>query len=155
MNVLIVEDHQAVADGLRDLLVEMQIAVVCVTKWEDMMAALKSGTYDIILLDLGLPDSGTKDTLFKIHLLKMSYPNVAVCVITGQPYITREQVLQAGADEFIPKMASPESMGSLTRRVAALFAAFRGTAEAKLASQLKIATHATHSVIKEMNDNNP
>lgn len=102
MKVLLIEDDMGVAEMLQAIVAGIGTVKWSKT-WNEGVAEFSSCTYDAILLDLGLPDSGTQTTLSSIKSIKMNCPNTAVIVITGQPMITEEQALKAGADAFISK----------------------------------------------------
>lgn len=55
-NVLIVEDEQAVADGLREILALEEITTNAVYRGADAIAAIERNDPDVVLLDIGLPD---------------------------------------------------------------------------------------------------
>lgn len=102
MDVLLIEDDEGVALVIKKLV--SSIGTVNWTRtWDGGLEALGAHKYDVILLDLGLPDSGTYNTLDSVKPLKMNYPDTAIVVITGQPMITQENVIESGADGFVPK----------------------------------------------------
>ena len=102
MKVLLIEDDMGVAQMLESIVSGIG-TVTWAKTWNQGVAEFSSCTYDAILLDLGLPDSGTQTTLSSIKSIKMNCPNTAVIVITGQPMVTEEHALKAGADAFISK----------------------------------------------------
>jgi PAS domain S-box-containing protein len=55
-NVLIVEDEQSVADGLREILALEEVATNAVYRGADAIAAIERNDPDVVLLDIGLPD---------------------------------------------------------------------------------------------------
>lgn len=61
---------------------------------------LRRRTPGVVLLDLNLPDSRGLDTLV---VLRTYAPRTAFVVLTAQPDLDGVRVLQAGAQDFIPK----------------------------------------------------
>lgn len=102
MDLLLIEDDDGVIEVIKRCL--RDVGVVTAEKtWKGGYERSKSGCYPVILLDLGLPDSTTQNTLKSIRDLKMNCPNSAVIVVTGQPSVTDEMAMEAGADGFIHK----------------------------------------------------
>lgn len=150
MKILIVEDDDGVYVTFRNLLKDLGAEIFHAETWVQMQDAMRVQTFDAILLDLGLPDSGTYDTISKIHDLKMSAPSTAICVITGHPGQTREQAIQAGADDFLHKTSAMRPR-TLIQLVANLIGkAGNSKCSQKVDNQMKIAEKATHTVIEQM-----
>ena len=56
MNILIVEDHRELAKELVDFLSKNGYLCKAVVNCEEALEEVHSNTYDVMLLDLGLPD---------------------------------------------------------------------------------------------------
>lgn len=153
MKLLIVEDDDGVSLVLRKILSQLpHSSIVQVQTWREMEEALRSETYDVLLLDLGLPDSPSEDTNCKIRKLKMDNPNMAVCVITGQPYYDENTVKKAGADDFMHKADAFGGPAALIQKVSSLFHRFSTKEPMKrLENQVSLLQQATHATIEEMN----
>lgn len=150
MNILIVEDDDGVSDVLHVVMRDLQANIKRVERWHQMMEVLAVERYDVVLLDLGLPDSGTEATLENIKPLKMQFPETAICVITGHPSQTEENALAHGADDFIHKNEVLKPM-RLVQKIASLVSRFSNSGQ-KLDNQTKMLKEATHRTIKEMNE---
>lgn len=104
LRVLLVEDNEADADFTRILLAEVKLPtfqVETVTRVEHALQKLRNGRYDVVLLDLGLPDSVG---FMGIQRIREVGPHLPVLVMTGQ----REQQLgveavRAGARDYLVK----------------------------------------------------
>jgi DNA-binding NarL/FixJ family response regulator len=111
MQVLVVDDHALVRDALRGVLKELRedASVVEASDWHQAMQQIeKSPDFDLVLLDLGLPD---RDGFEVLTELRERYPAVSVVVLSGRQ--DRESVARAldlGALGFIPKSARREVM---------------------------------------------
>jgi signal transduction histidine kinase len=72
----------------------------------DATERLKSKEYDVVLLDLGLPDSGGINTVQKAH---QANPNVPIIVLTGSASEeTGLQAIEKGAEDYLIKGKSLE-----------------------------------------------
>lgn len=103
--VLIVEDNEADAELVRELLADSLDAppftIEHVGFLRDALARLAQGGVDLILLDLGLPDSHGLSTVARIV---ERAPSVPVVVVTGfEDAEIRRQVLDARAEDYLVK----------------------------------------------------
>jgi PAS domain S-box-containing protein len=83
LRMLMVEDNPADADFIRELLPESGPApyqIASVARLAEALTRLERKDVDLVLLDLGLPDSQGLATL---HQLRQAAPEVAVIVLTG------------------------------------------------------------------------
>ena len=83
VRVLLVEDNQADAVLLREALAEAapaQFELAHVERLSEALERLREDAYDVVLLDLGLPDSHGLDTLV---LARAQAPGVPIVVLTG------------------------------------------------------------------------
>lgn len=116
--VLIVDDHPLVRDGLRSVVAvsfdgcEIHEA----SSLEEALATLeKQSNFDLILLDLNIPDVKRLDGL---RLLRSRYPILPVVMVSGafDRAIVRE-ALAAGAAGFIPKSMKRSAIMEALRRI--------------------------------------
>lgn len=111
MKVLVVDDHALVRDALRGVLKELRgdASVVEASDWSQANRQIeKAPDFDLVLLDLGLPD---RDGLEILAELRERYPAISIVVLSGRH--DRESVAKAldlGAQGFIPKSAPREVM---------------------------------------------
>ena len=82
ITVLLVEDNPGDASLIHHMLskIESQFLVTHVTRLQDAVEQLSRRSTDVMLLDLGLPDSFGLQTLERA---RSSAPNVPIIVITG------------------------------------------------------------------------
>jgi CheY-like chemotaxis protein/Zn finger protein HypA/HybF involved in hydrogenase expression len=104
-NLLIVEDHATEAEVLCLLLdnssKEIDYNITVASKGADALLTIENNDYDIVVLDLGLPDIKGLDLLKEIKNIR---PNISVIVYTG--YDDRDTAVKAmkiGASEFLIK----------------------------------------------------
>jgi signal transduction histidine kinase len=104
IHILLVEDNPADARLLRESLAESRAAPFELTHVERLDAALArldAERFDVVLLDLSLPDSAGLDTLSRAHA---RFPGVPIVVLTGQA--DKELALEAirqGAQDYLVK----------------------------------------------------
>ncbi len=108
MRVLIVEDDAGIANGLAATLKAAGYAVdVCVTLGQ-ASAALQVETFDLVLLDLNLPDGDGIDWLRRLRASGQPMP---VLIMTARDALPdRVAGLDQGADDYIVKPFEPEEL---------------------------------------------
>ncbi len=110
--LLIVEDNPGDAFLLQDALErapKVEYAVAHVETLREAAAELAGGGYDLVLLDLGLPDGRGLDSF---HAIRAAAANLPIVVVSGNedPEL-RSQVLDLGAAGFLGKgLDAPESL---------------------------------------------
>jgi DNA-binding response OmpR family regulator len=115
MRLLVVEDNPKLSALLVDLLNDQSYAVDAAATVEDARAALDVASYDLIILDLGLPD-GDGGTV--LRQLRRHGRGVPVLVATARTEVVqRVKTLDEGADDYLVK---PYSLQELLARVRAL-----------------------------------
>lgn len=118
MKILVVDDHPMMADALRLALLtlEREAEVVCVGDLAGALSATAGDTFDLALLDLGLPDCAGQDGLAR---LREERPDLPVVVVSGTSDAeTIVGALDLGAMGFIPKTSSREVILNAVRLVA-------------------------------------
>ncbi len=115
--ILIADDHAIVRQGLRHLLQDIP-DVTQVGEAQDAHEAIalaRTQAWDLIMLDLTLPDKMGLDVLKE---LKHDYPKLPVLVLSMLP---EDQygvsVLKAGAAGYLPKEIAPEELVTAVRKV--------------------------------------
>jgi DNA-binding response OmpR family regulator len=122
MRVLVVEDEQKVANALREGLEGERYDVVVERTGEDAFFRLTTESFDLILLDLGLPG---RDGLQILTTLRGTGNKTPVLVLTARDTLQdRVAGLDSGADDYLVK---PFAFAELLARIRALMR--RGAAE--------------------------
>lgn len=115
MRLLVVEDEVRIAEILRKSLGKAGFAVDSVASCGDAKAALGVGTYDAMILDLGLPDG---DGLALLGQVRSGGDQTPILVLTARDAIEdRVNGLDTGADDYLVK---PFAMTELVARTKAL-----------------------------------
>lgn len=100
-HILIIDDERTICDGCRLVLSENgYIADTCLTG-QDGMSALQSGDFDLLLLDMKLPDMSGMDILQKI---RQTNPNINIIVMTGYSTVPNAvEAMKSGAFDYLSK----------------------------------------------------
>lgn len=115
MRALLVEDDQILADGLSGSLSDWGFSVTLAMTGRYANAALHTQAYDLVILDLGLPDCDGKDILKQLRARKSTVP---VLILTARGGLNdRVSGLESGADDYLAK---PFELRELEARVRAL-----------------------------------
>ena len=115
MRLLLIEDDVELADGLQQSLAQSGYAVDAAYSGHQAKAACASARYEMMILDLGLPDV---DGLTLLRELRAQGVTAPVLVLTARGDLDdRIAGLDAGADDYLAK---PFALGELEARVRAL-----------------------------------
>jgi DNA-binding NarL/FixJ family response regulator len=115
--VMLVEDHIAFRQSLALLLSrEPDLEVVAQAGSLAEARELLNSRLDVAVLDLGLPDGDGRDLIGELHRANAGIP-VLVLSVTIRPG-RLEEVMKAGADAVLHKVAPPASIVEEVRRLA-------------------------------------
>jgi DNA-binding response OmpR family regulator len=115
MRVLVVEDDRMIAKGLHTALKQDGYAVDGVSDGASAAAALRSSRFDVVLLDLGLPE---RDGLEVLRELRSRGDATPVIIVTARDDVqNRIQGLDAGADDYIIKPFDLDEVAARMRSV--------------------------------------
>jgi DNA-binding NarL/FixJ family response regulator len=116
MNILLVDDHAIVRDGLRRLLASLPLESIHeAATGREAVAIARSKPLDLIVLDLNLPELGGLELLGR--LIQIGAAPVLVLSMHAEPlYVAR--AMDAGAQGYVSKNASPDELLTAVRRVA-------------------------------------
>jgi DNA-binding response OmpR family regulator len=123
VRILLVEDDDLLAAGIRDTLERALYAVEWVPDGAQALAALKSNAFDLVVLDLGLPKIDGVDVLRKVRGEGGAVPVIVLSARDTAP--DRVLGLDAGADDYLVK---PFDVDELLARVRAQLRRQRGAA---------------------------
>src|SRR5712691_1018337 len=100
-SVLIIDDEAAIRESLETLLEMEGYDVQSAASAEEGLTRIGSRPYDLVLLDLALPDRNGIDLLAELHVHD---PQLAVIMITAYGTVENAvKAMQAGATNFVQK----------------------------------------------------
>jgi len=108
--ILVVDDHPMLAESLAKLISDNKIGEVTgIASTADQCHKLVgSNNYDLILLDINLPDGNGVDICKTIH---EKYPEIKILAITSfGEYTVVRKMLENGASGYILKNSMPEEI---------------------------------------------
>ncbi|MEZ5936954.1 MAG: response regulator transcription factor [Hyphomonadaceae bacterium] len=124
MRVLLIEDDDQIARSVELMLKAAGFNVFTTDTGEEGVDLGKVYEYDLIILDLGLPDISGYDVLKQ---LRMSRINTPVLILSGNPDIeAKVKTLGFGADDYLTK---PFNKDELVARITAIVRRSKGHAE--------------------------
>jgi DNA-binding NarL/FixJ family response regulator len=156
MDILIVEDHPVVAEGLQKLLADNGICTVCpvAQTGHECMEMLKNYTPEFIFMDINLPDVSGID-LCKTILSK--FPNIHIVALSSfgsKSFI--ENILQNGARGYLLKNSDGEEIITAIKKVQEgeiyLNDAVKAILEGKVDDGVPILTRREKEVLKLISD---
>ena len=113
MRILIVEDDPVLADGLTRSLKAAEYAVDCLSDGAEADHVLAAQSYDLVILDLGLPGLDGLEVLRRLRRRGASAP---VLVLTARDALPeRVKGLDLGADDYMTKPFDPEELVAKVR----------------------------------------
>jgi DNA-binding NarL/FixJ family response regulator len=117
IKILIADDHAIVRSGLKQIVAETADIIVSdeASTGQEVLKKVRSNKYDIVVLDISLPDRDGLDILKQIRKEK---PNLPVLVLSMHPeeqYAVR--VLNAGGAGYLTKESAPDELITALRRV--------------------------------------
>ncbi len=108
MRLLLIEDDVHLANGLRESLRNDGHSADIVFKGKEGILAIKSGDFDVVILDLGLPDIDGLDVLKQAKKINKKLP---ILILTARDGIENMvKGLDLGADDYLAKPFSIEEL---------------------------------------------
>lgn len=123
MRVLLVEDDELIANGVRDSLVRRGYQVEWFNDGAQALAALTVNVFDLVILDLGLPGLDGMDLLSRLRSSKNQTP--VIIVSARDTARNRIDGLNTGADDYLVK---PFELDELFARIHAIERRVSGSA---------------------------
>ncbi|WFF40640.1 response regulator transcription factor [Salinicola endophyticus] len=115
MHLLVIEDDPLLSRSLGEAMSRAGYGIDALTRVEDAWQALRQRRFDLILLDLGLPDGSGLELLARLRDTGDATP---VMILTARDGLEdRVRGLDLGADDYLAK---PFSISELEARVRAL-----------------------------------
>jgi len=122
VRILVVEDDPMLGAALRDFIAASGHGVDWAVNLEDAALSLKTVDYELVLLDLGLPDGNGLDLL---RTIRAAGSKVPVIITTAQDQVAiRIEGLNSGADDYLVK---PFDLSEMNARISAVSRRYSGS----------------------------
>jgi len=118
IRVLIADDHEIVRAGLRQFIAEEPDIQVTgeAGSGDQVMAQLRDGEFDVLVLDISMPDRNGIDVL---KLIRQRKPDLPVLILSTYPEDQYAiNLIRAGASGYLTKESAPEDLVRAIRTVA-------------------------------------
>ena len=127
MRVLLIEDDEFIANGVELILKSDGFTVYTTGLGEEAVELGKFYDYDVIMLDLNLPDMPGMEVLRQLRVNKIATP---VIILSGEGEMdAKVRALGAGADDYLTK---PAHKSELVARLRALVRRSKGHAQSQI-----------------------
>jgi len=119
MRILICDDHQIMRDGLKQILQQLEVvkSIGDAKTGAEAVSCLAKEVFDILLLDISLPD---KNGLEILKTVKEKWPSTNVLMLSMHPqeqYAIR--ALKLGASGYLTKDTASEELLKAIRKISA------------------------------------
>jgi DNA-binding NarL/FixJ family response regulator len=118
IRVLVADDHAVVRRGLLQILEEVPAMVVAgeASTGRQVLQAVQRGSYDVLVLDIAMPDGGGLEVLRQLKSLKPDLPVLILSMYGERQYALR--ALKAGAAGYLTKESAPDELVAAILKVA-------------------------------------
>ena len=119
IKILIVDDHPIIRKGMRQILSEVDDIQITdeADKAADVPVKIQQQHFDVVLLDISLPDISGLEVLKQIKYEKPDLPVLILSTYPEDQYALR--TLKAGAAGYLTKDKVPEELITAIRKVSA------------------------------------
>jgi two-component system invasion response regulator UvrY len=118
LRVLIADDHAIVRAGLKQFLAEVPDITVAgeAGSGTEALELIRQGEWDVVLLDIAMPDMTGIDVLKRLRHDKPDLPVLILSIYPEEQYAV--SMLRAGASGYLTKESAPEQLEQAIRKVA-------------------------------------
>jgi DNA-binding NarL/FixJ family response regulator len=119
LKILLVDDHAIVRVGLKQMLADAfaQLEVTEVGTGQEALAKAQEASWDLVVLDINLPDTNGLDVLKKLKTLSTALPVVVLSFHPEEQYAVR--ALKSGASAYVTKDTAPQELATAIKTVLA------------------------------------
>ncbi len=113
--VLIIDDERVICDACEMVLSEKGHAVTSITHGKEGLSAIRQGAYDILLLDMKLPDI---DGMEILKVVQEENPGLCTIVMSGYSSISNAvEAMKKGADDYLAKPFTEDELIAILEKV--------------------------------------
>ena len=119
MNILLVDDHAVVRVGLKQLLADAfdDVKITEAGTGHDAIRHVQEAPWDLLILDINLPDTNGLDVLKKVKAIRPALPVVVLSFHPEEQYALR--ALKGGAAAYVTKDSASHELATAVKTVLA------------------------------------
>lgn len=108
VRILIVDDEEVVRLSYARILAETNYEVRAVSTWLQVSQVMQHDPFDVVLLDLRMPEM---DGMVILKTIRHLWPESEVIIITGYPTVeSAKEALTLGAHNYLAKPVGPDQV---------------------------------------------
>ena len=147
LKILIADDHAIVRKGLKQILsnnADMTVAGEAASGAQ-ALEMIRNEDWDVVLLDISMPDGNGLDTLKQVKKEKPDLPILMLSIYPEDQYAIR--TIKAGVSGYLTKDSAPEELVEAIRKVA------RGGKYISASLSEKLAEYLEHKSERALHEN--
>jgi DNA-binding response OmpR family regulator len=114
-HILIIDDEASLRQTMARILLRAGFEVTTVASGQESFAILKEHSFDLVYLDIRLPDMSGLEIL---KIIRSDFPEMPIILFTAQPDLhSAVEALRSGATDYLMKPLKPETVIERTRRI--------------------------------------
>lgn len=117
LNLLVADDHRLVGQGIERLLREQFRNVRLVTSGKALVIAARTGKFDLVVADVGMPDMTGIDAMRELRAERNLTPFIFLTM--HESFAVMEEALRTGANGYVLKSAAGDELVHAVREVVA------------------------------------
>lgn len=117
MNVLIIDDHAVVRRGVAQILTDAfpRLVIGEADSGQNALKAVGKQRWDLVILDINLPDRKGLDVLQEIKEMNPALPVMVLSLHPEEQYALR--AMKAGASAYLTKQSAPDELVKAVKQV--------------------------------------
>lgn len=117
LRVIITDDHPVVLKGLKEIISEGfdDVTIDVSSRGYELLSKISNNDYDIVLLDISLPDINGLEVLKEIRKRKRKLHVLVLSMYSEENYAAR--ALKGGAQGYLTKASAPDELILAVRKI--------------------------------------
>ena len=117
LRVIITDDHPVVLKGLKEIISEAfdDVTIDVSSQGYELLSKISNNDYDIVLLDISLPDINGLEVLKEIKKRKRKLPVLILSMYPEENYAAR--ALKGGAQGYLTKASASDELVLAVRKI--------------------------------------